>query len=514
MKLKVKILGMNAGDKSIAVLHEDDAAELGMRSLGRVLIQSGGKDCVAIINTSTKAVNRGEVGIFDEIVNKLGLKEGAQVELSAASFPKSISYIKSKLRGMKLSEEELFQIVRDTVDGKLSDIELASFVTALNNFGFDMEETVNMSKAMVATGHSLEMKNSYIVDKHSIGGVPGDKTSLLLVPIVAACGLTIPKTSSRAITSAAGTADRAEVLMPVDLNIEEMKTVVRNTHGCIVWGGALDLAPADDIFIQIECPLSIDPLMIPSIMSKKKAVGTECLVIDIPCGRGTKVKTIGDADLLAKSFIEVGNRMGIKTQCAVTYGEQPIGTTIGPALEAKEALEIIMRKKAVPDSVDKVTHIAHMILEMAGKDNANKIVEDVLKSGKAEEKLREIIFNQGGDGDIKPEDIEIGKYGLDVYADRKGIVLWMDNHKLVSIARAAGCPKDKGAGIQLYKKIGDSADKGERLFTVYSEKSRKLKHVEVEIEEDVAVAVGDRREMLVHEVKEHPTHKKSFILER
>jgi AMP phosphorylase len=513
MKLKVKILGMNAGDRAIAVMHEDDAEDLGIRSLGRVLIKHGDKKTIAILNTTTKIVNRGQVGVFDEIVEDLELKEGTSLDVVVSGFPRSIDHIKAKLKGRRLIYEEVLEIVKDVVDGKLNEIEITSFVTALNSFGLSMDESVSMTRAMVETGKKLEINNAHIVDKHSIGGVPGDKTSLLLVPIIAACGITMPKTSSRAITSAAGTADRAEVLMPVDLNLEEMKTVVKRADGCIVWGGTLELAPADDMFIRIEYPISIDPLMIPSIMSKKKAVGAEYLVIDIPCGRGTKVKTIGDADLLAKEFIEMGKRLDIKTECAITYGEQPVGYTIGPALEAKEALEVLMRKRNVPDLIDKTRHIANMLLKMTGKDG-EKLVDEVLKSGRAEEKLRQIIFEQGGDAEIQPEDIEVGKYGIDIHADRKGYVLWMNNHILAAIARAAGAPKDKQAGILLYKKIGDSVEKDEKLFTIYADKTRKLKRAQTVLAEEDVVAVGERREMLVHEVREHPVHKKSFILER
>ena len=501
MKLKVKILGINAGDKPIVVLNEDDAEDLGVRSLGRVSVESAKKEMVAVLNTTKKVVQKGFVGVFDELVKELELKEGVSVEVVAAKFPNSIDHIKAKLEGRKLKYEEMLEIVKDVVSGRLSRIEIAAFVTALHNFGLDVDEATILSQAMYETGKKLTLNNAYVVDKHSIGGVPGDKTTLLVVPIIAACGLTIPKTSSRAITSAGGTADRAEVLMPVDLDIEGMKTVVKKVNGCIVWGGRLELAPADDIFIQVEYPLSIDPLLMPSIMSKKRAVGAEYLVIDIPCGRGTKVKTIEDADTLAKDFIEIGNRLGIKTRCAVSYGEQPVGYTIGPALEAKEALEVIMRKHRVPDLLEKAKNLSKVLLEMVGKNT--KLAEEVFKSGEAEKKLREIIFEQGGDPEIKPEDIEIGKYGMDVYSDKKGHVIWMNNDRLVSIARAAGAPKDKGAGIQLYKKVGDSVEKGKRIFTIYAEKPGKLKRAREELEESKAVYVSDRREMIIHEIREN-----------
>jgi len=248
-------------------------------------------------------------------------------------------------------------------------------------------------------------------------------------------------------------------------------------------------------------------------MSKKMAVGANYVVIDIPCGRGTKVKTIGDANLLANDFIGLGRKLGMKVQCAITYGEQPLGHAIGPALEAKEALEVLMRKKAVPDLIDKATHIAGMILEMVNKGD-QKTALDVIKSGKAEEKLREIIFEQGGDNEVKPDDILIGEYGIDFAAEENGYVLWINNAELSEVARAAGSPKDKGAGVLLHKKLGDKVKKGERLFTVYSEKMRKLERVRKIFEEEKIIGTGERMEMLIEKIKELPVHKKTFILER
>lgn len=513
MNLKVKFLGLETGGKPIVILNKEDADDLGIRSLGRVRVQQGKKQLTAIVNTTTRVIGKNHIGVSDEVKKCLNLQENSEVEVEVAKFPNSLQFIANKLKGRKLSYDEIFEIVKDVVEGNLSEIEIASFVIALHDFGLDLDEATSLSLAMVETGEKLKLHKKLIVDKHSCGGVPGDKTTLLAVPIIAAAGLTIPKTSSRAITSAAGSADRAEILMPVDLDIEEMQRVVEKTNGCIVWGGSLHLAPADDIFVQVEHPLSIDPLLLPSIMSKKKAVGANLLVIDIPCGRGTKVKTIGDADLLAKDFIELGKKLSIRTQCAVTYGEQPIGHTIGTALETKEALETIMRTKNVPDLIDKATHIAGILLNMAGKGGQAAALE-ILKSGKAEQKLREIITEQGGDFEIKPEDIKIGEFGLDVTAENSGFVLWINNTGLVEVARAAGSPKDKGAGIYLYKKLGHQVKKDEKLFTVYAEKSRKLERVQKILEEEDVIGVGDRMEMLIHEVKEVPVHRKSFILER
>ena len=509
MKLRVKLLGISSGGKPIVILNSEDAEELGIKGMDRVVLKYDKTEVTAIVNLSSTVVSKGEIGVYEEL-DHIRLKEGKLIEVEVAKFPKSLQFIKNKLAGRKLSYEEMEEIVRDVIKGNLTDIEIASFVVALHAFGLDLEEAANLSLAMVNTGKILELKRGIIAEKHSIGGAVGDKTSLLLVPIVAAAGLTIPKTSSRAITSACGTADRAECLMPVDLSIEEMKRVVEKTNGCIVWGGALHLAPADDIFIRIEHPLEIDPLLFPSIMAKKKAVGATHLVIDIPCGRGTKVKTIGDANLLAKDFIELGGRLGIKTQCAITYGEQPIGYAIGPALEAREALEVLAGKN-VPDLIDKVCNLARILFRLVGK-KVDPL--KILKSGKAEKKLREIIGMQGGDERIKAKDIEVGSYKLDVKAERNGLIFWINNHALVQVARAAGSPKDKGAGLLIHKKIGEKVRKGEKVLTIFAEKGRKLRRAEGVLKELRVFGIGKRNEMLIQEIRGVPPYKKAFILER
>ncbi|MEM2092363.1 MAG: thymidine phosphorylase, partial [Candidatus Bathyarchaeia archaeon] len=248
MKLRVKPLDLEAGGKFIVVLNRDDAEDLGVSALSRVKVSAAGRELTAIVNVAIESIGRGYIGVYNEVKKYLNLREGDTVDVEAAHFPLSVYYIRNKLSGRKLAYEEIFEIVRDVVSGNLSEIEIAAFITALHTFGLDLDEATSLSMAMVETGNKLDLKKPLIVDKHSIGGVPGDKTTLLVVPIIAASGLTIPKSSSRSITSAAGTADRAEVLMPVTLDIEEMREVVEKTNGCIVWGGALDLAPADDIF--------------------------------------------------------------------------------------------------------------------------------------------------------------------------------------------------------------------------------------------------------------------------
>jgi len=514
MKLVAKPIGLEAFGKSVVVLHVDDAAELGTRSSGRVRLLHGNKGLTAIVNTTGRIVMRGEVGVYKEVQDALGLWGGEVVDIDLASPPTSLIYIRNRLEGRKLNSHEIAEIIRDTVRGDLSEIEIASFVTSLNTFHLDLDEATSLSMAMVESGKTLNLNRKPIVDKHSIGGVPGDKTTLIVVPIIAACGLTIPKSSSRAITSAAGSADRAEVLMPVNLEIDEVRRVVEKTGGCVVWGGALQLAPADDIFVQVEYPLSIDPLLLPSIVSKKKAVGAEYVVVDIPLGMGAKVKTIADARLLARDFMELGKRLGMKIQCAITNGNQPVGHAIGPALEAREALETLTRKYSVPDLIDKAADIAGMIIDMVGSVDGKRTAAAALSQGKAEKKMREIIAEQGGDQEIKPEDIRVGEKTLDFDSTESGFVLWINSSKLVETARSAGAPKDKGAGVVLHKKIGDTVHQGEKLLSLYAEKSGKLEKAREILQQEKVVMIGHRTEMTMAMIKEVPVYKEPFILER
>lgn len=513
MRFKAELLGIESGGPHIVTLSKDDAYELGVRSGERVKLQFNKKEVYAIVNVVTKSVQKGILGIYDEMMKIEKINEGEYIDVEVAEFPESLHFLQNKLKKRKLNSIEILEIVKDVVRGNLSDTEISAFITALEINGLDVEETTSLTMAMVETGKTLNIGKRPICDKHSIGGVPGDKSTLLIVPIIASAGLTIPKTSSRAITSASGTADRAEVLMPVDLEINEMKYVVEKTNGCIVWGGALELAPADDRFIQIEYPLSIDPLLLPSIMAKKKAVGANYLALDIPTGRGAKVKTIGDAELLAKDFMELGRKLGIKTHSVITFGEQPIGHAIGPALEAKEAWSVLQGDSKIFDLVDKSIHICSLIFGMAGIGGAG-LALDILKRGKAEKKMREIIYHQGGNSEIKIDDIKVGTHFLELKSETDGHIMWLNNQILVEISRAAGAPRYKGSGILVHKKLGEKVKKNETILTIVSEKTTQGHNVEKILNEVKPFFIGTSQEIIIHTILDVPQTKKTFIFER
>jgi AMP phosphorylase len=488
MQLRVKNLPLEAGGNMICVLSDEDSRNLGVISSERIEVEFHGRKFISIVNISSESPS-GEIGIFRKVTTKLGVSNGDTVKVMRVDAPESLGFIREKIMGEKLVPAKLDAIVRDVVERHLSDLEIASFITALQIHGTSMEEVEALSRAMISTGKQISFEKGPVLDKHSIGGVPGDKTTLLVVPIVAAAGYTIPKSSSRAITSPAGTADRMEVLAPVEFDIQEIKTIVEKTGGCIVWGGALDLAPADDLFIQVEHPLSIDPLLLPSIISKKKAMSSNHIVLDIPMGQGAKVNTMADAQRLANDFIEIGNRMGMHIECAVTEGGQPIGNAVGPALEAREALEALMGRGPA-SLVDKATSLAGILFDMLEGGGGKEKAQAILGSGRALAKMREIIDAQGGDPHVEPEGIRIGEHVESVKSGISGRLLGVDNRRLAGLARAAGAPVDGGAGLVLRKRIGDEVRGGDVLFDLYSEKASKLEYTLSLIEEGIPMVVG------------------------
>jgi len=466
-------------DEYIAFINADDARRIEVKTGDKILIYNPSEKIrvTSTVLITVDLAREGYILIPENLANALKVKNGDIVSISLAPYPESINYIKKKMSGEKLEKNEIYRIIKDIVDGEIGKTEILAFTLAEEYIGMDIEEIEALCRAMYETGDRIEF-NRPTYDKHSIGGVPGNKVSLLIVPIVASAGLTIPKTSSRAITSPSGTADTMEVLANVTFTAEEFKEIVDKVGGALIWGGGLNLAPADDIIIRVEKVIGIDPTpqMLASILSKKLAAGIKNMVLDIPVGRETKMESMEKAEDFANRFLELSKRLGINSQVAITYGEQPVGHTVGPALEALEALEALLCKG--PSSlIEKAVGLGGLILEMGGVaaygDGYDKAMS-ILKSGKAYEKMKEIIEAQGGNPEIKPDEIPLGEYRYKMYAPIDGYITRISNNAINIIARAAGAPKDKGAGIMLYGKRGYKVKKGEAILEIYAERSVRL----------------------------------------
>lgn len=478
MKLTVKLLDIaNRG----VLLHSTDARNMRVRDGDRVLVadEATGKTAQAHVDTTGSIIEPGVIGVYRPLNTTLAVDEEAVVVVRSAERPASLRHIKKKMDGGRFTKDETADIVRDIVDDNLSPGEITAYVTASYINGLDMDEVEYLTRATVETGDRLKFTRHPIVDKHSIGGVPGNKITLLIAPIIAASGLLIPKTSSRAITGAGGTADLMEVLAPVSFAANEVQQMTEKVGGVIVWGGATNIAPADDKIITYEYPLRIDARgqMIASVMAKKFAVGADLVVIDIPVGRNTKIPDPQEGRKLAREFIEIGERLGIKVECALSYGESLVGHTIGPNLEVREALAVLEGATEPSSLIQKSLSLSGIALEMAGKaaqGQGYQVASDLLRSGKALEKMRQIIEIQGGDPTVKVEDIVPGEYRFDVRAPQDGYVIELNNSALVTLARLAGSPYDHGAGLDIHAKKGTRVKKGDPIFTIYAEREWRL----------------------------------------
>ncbi len=486
-RLTAKRLPIESGGAYVSILNEEDARKLGVSAGDRIKIRYNEREIVTIVDLTDKAVLPGQIGLFEEVSEYLGLKDEEVLEVLPTVSPDSLMYIRKKLDGKRLSKEEIEQIIHDITYGYLSDAEVAMWVVATYTKKFSIDEITHLVDAVAFSGDSLKWDTKPIVDKHCIGGVPNNRTTPIVVPIIASLGYKMPKTSSRSITSPAGTADVVEVFTNVKLTIEEIKEIVEKVGATLAWGGAVNIAPADSKMIKARYPLRLDPLplLLASILGKKRAVGSTHVLIDIPYGYQAKVSNKIGAWKLSRYFRKVGSRLGMKIKVTLTDGSQPIGNGIGPVLEAIDVFKVLKQEKDRPIDLErKALFLAKNILGLVGH-RSKKDAELALRSGRAWEKMKQIIEAQGGDPSIDISDLQsmVGQYTYDIVAERNGVVGRIANKMVSRIAHILGAPKDKGAGMYLYVHVGDRVKKGQKLVTLYAESEYKLDAALKEIEE-------------------------------
>ncbi len=428
------------------------------------------------ISDDTCIVGHGELGLGEQAFRRLGLPEGTEVSIAQANPPRSLESVRRKIGGDELSEVEITAIINDIATHRYSPMEIGAFLVACAGF-MTTHETLGLTRAMAGAGNRLEWRSELVVDKHCIGGIPGNRTSMIVVPIVAAYGLMIPKTSSRAITSPSGTADTMEVLANVGLSYERLQQVVAAEKAVLAWGGNVNLSPADDVLISVERPLRIDTYeqMVASILSKKMAAGSTHLVIDIPVGPTAKVRTQSEALRLRKLFEYVAGKIGITVDIVLTNGSQPIGRGIGPVLEARDVMAVLRNDPDAPaDLRERALFLAGRVLDFDPAlrgGSAYKRARDILESGAALAKMESLIDAQGR----QTEPVPLGEHHFDIVAPREGTVSAIDCHQIARIARLAGAPMDKGAGIDLFHKVGTEVQQGEPLYRIYAKSDAGLR---------------------------------------
>lgn len=477
--LKIKRIAIDTYPENTAFLprHDNGYSAEQFQALRKIRISGEGAEILATLALvdESRMLGPGEIGLGEQAFRRLGLPEGAEVEIAQARPPVSLEFVRRKIDGDTLEESEIAAVVRDIVQHRYSPMEIGAFLVACAGF-MSTQETLSITRAMANAGNRLEWHSPLVVDKHCIGGIPGNRTSMIVVPIVAAHGLIMPKTSSRAITSPSGTADTMEVLANVDLCAEDMRSIVSREKAVLAWGGRVNLSPADDILISVERPLRIDTFeqMVASILSKKLAAGSTHLVLDIPVGPTAKVRSQSEAVRLRKLFEYVASKLGIEIDVVITDGSQPIGRGIGPVLEARDVMAVLRNDADAPvDLRDRALLLAGHILDFdpalkGGRGFARAM--ELLASGAALAAMERLIEAQGR----QPVAFKPGQYTHEIAAPREGRIVAIDCHVIARIARLAGAPMDKGAGIDLLHKMGEQVRKGDALYRIYAQSETGL----------------------------------------
>lgn len=448
----------------------------GFEGHSRVQVHVGTRSVIAqLFVVEGDLVSNGTVALSEAAWTALAPQPGEVGRFSHPPALASMSAVRRKIYGETLSPAELQGIVQDIVAGRYSNVELAAFVAASGGTRMNRDEIAALTSAMVNAGRRLQWPQAVVVDKHCVGGLPGNRTTPIVVAIVAANGLLMPKTSSRAITSPAGTADTMETLTSVDLTLDAMRKVVERENGCVVWGGAVALSPADDVLIRVERALDIDSegQLIASVLSKKAAAGSTHVVIDVPVGPTAKVRTAAAADQLSGGLQAAAQAVGLKLSVIVTDGTQPVGRGIGPALEAHDVMRVLRcSADAPPDLRERALQLAGAVLEMAGRaapDQGVALARVTLDEGRAWRKFAAICEAQGG-----LREPPVALIQEPVAAPASGRIASVDCRRLARAAKLAGAPGAPAAGLELHAAVGDRVAKGQPLFTLHAQTRGEL----------------------------------------
>ena len=450
----------------------------------RVELTAGERSVIATVHhVMASWLRPGEAGLSEAAWRALDVRDGQVLDVRHPPVLESVRHIRAKIYGVPLDYPKLLGIMRDATANRLSDLHLASFVTACVGDRMSADETIALTRAMIDVGERLDWSKGPVIDKHCVGGLPGNRTTLLVVPIVTACGVLMPKTSSRAITSPAGTADTMETLAPVNLDLKAMRRVVERHGGCIIWGGAVQLSPADDVLIRVERPLDLDGTaqLVASVLSKKAAAGSQRVLIDIPVGPTAKVRSREAADALATALTDTGTAIGLQMRVVRTDGSQPVGRGIGPALEAQDVLAVLQRQADAPQDLrERGLLLAGHLLEMAGRAAEGAglaLARDVLDSGRAWDQFLAICEAQGG-----LRQPPVAPHVHPCVADSGGTVAAIDNRRIAMAAKLAGAPASPAAGVSMDARLGARVERGQPLFHLHAQTLGELEYAQAYVE--------------------------------
>ncbi len=478
--LQLKRIGIDTHQEPVVYMRKDChicQAE-GFSAQSRVKIILGKHHIIATLSVVTGDwLSHKEAGLSEVAWLLLNAKEGDKATFAHPRPVDSMSAVRGKLYDQALTQESASAIINDINQGRYSDIQLAAYITACSGQRLSIEETIYITRAMVDSGQRFNWPQERVLDKHCVGGLPGNRTTPIVVAIVAANNLVMPKTSSRAITSPAGTADTMECLTDVTLSFEHMNQVVTHEGACLAWGGSVALSPTDDIIIRVERALDLDSegQMVASVISKKIAAGSTHVLIDIPVGPTAKVRSLLMAQRLAKLLTCTAEKLGLVVKTIISDGSQPVGNGIGPALEARDVLQVLKNEsQAPPDLRQRALTLSAALLEMGGvccPREGLALAEKTLNSGQALTKFLSICQAQGG-----LKELTLAPFQHVVKASKAGVINSFNNRIISRLASLAGAPNAMAAGLDLHVKCGEKVQKGTPLMTIHAQAQGELEY--------------------------------------
>ncbi|MGM0122913.1 pyrimidine-nucleoside phosphorylase [Enterococcus sp. AZ194] len=427
-----------------------------------------------------------------------------------------VDLIEKKRNGQALTKEEIQFIIGKYTNDEIPDYQMSALLMAIFYEDMTDEEITNLTLAMANSGEMIDLSSieGIKVDKHSTGGV-GDTTTLILAPLVASVGAPVAKMSGRGLGYTGGTLDKLEAIPGFKVEISDEKFIeIVNKSQVAVIGQSGDLAPADKkLYALRDVTATVDsiPLIASSIMSKKIAAGANAIVLDVTTGDGAFMKSLEDAKRLAHTMVRIGDLANRQTMAVISDMSQPLGEAIGNSLEVVEAIETL-KGKGPDDLVEMCYVLGSQMVVLAKKaetlEEARTQLKEALTSGKALEKFREMIINQGGDAEVidHPEKILTAKYAVELPATTSGVVTKLVANEIGIAAMMLGAGRqtkeeaiDHAVGLKLHKKMGESVNKGESLVTIYSN-TEDVEAVKELLYKNIKIGVSAKEPKLIHAI--------------
>ena len=495
--LSLKYVAINSFNENIVYLHKDcNAYKIDdIKSITKIEVHGGAEPVGAFLEVvdDESIVHQGQLGMNKQAFEQLNLPEGANVTISLANVSSSVASIKRKISGNVLYDSEYKAIVKDIVSRKYSNMDIASFLVATGSF-MTVQEVLALTEALAGDENITWDKENIVVDHHCMGGVPGNKTDIIITAIVAAYGLPIPKTASYSLTSCAGVADTFSVLANVDLDEKNLKKIVNEHRGAIVSYTGLPITYANKIIssVQRSIGMATQEHVLASILAIKIATGITHLLIDIPVGSSSHIKTTADALKLRKMVEYIGDMLNIHVDAVITDGSEPIGNGVGPVLEARDVMKVLRNKENAPqDLMEKSLFLAGRIIEFDPKVRGGQgyhIAKEILTSGRALEALNRIIYAQG-----KAPQAQLGRLTREITALKSGVIESIDNSRITRIGVLAGAQQSAGAGLDLIRKVGDEVERGDVIYRIHSVNPNDFAFANSAIDSDNGYEISSRK---------------------